>query len=863
MRILKIIVAIMIVLYSCVWCFLSTAQGKGYLQHFIKQLSNDLGYQVEVKDIGFNFPFSLFLNNLSIADSKGKWIEIDKLEISITPIFLLTKEIFIHNITADKIEFFRVPILLSTKSATQNNFDVRISQIEIKKALITAIAKDLAIAINGSLEFDAESNNLNLHTQITTEQAILDMEVNGSTVGPIINAQGTLRGLSYNDKKIEDIRINADANFTANKGLGSIKLHNDTNVEMSLNYSYAASNLALNEVYLHYLDNKITGALDIDTDKLLIKGEINGNFEKLEQIASYLDSKVKGAAIISAQFLNFKATQKIISKIKLQELSVASAKIPAMDLNMDLLRDYEKTKDWQINLKLSGVNNKFQAFEMHLKGNYSNHQERLEKRLKLDYISGLHKNITIKNNKSATVILREDEKLLFLPSLNVGGKELSLHANLKTSDSLQGKINLVSDLSVIGDLLLPPEHLIKGDLKVDLAILGTYAAPSVSGNISLNQAAYTYLPLGLKLQHINANIAAIDNKFIIKKFELKDKEKHHFQIKGEAYLGHDFNYNFLIDTQKFNLTYPNVYTTFAAEAQVKGDNRAGRIKGKIDCKKLEIYLPNHFNKKIATLNVVETIPASPEQAHQMFSKFKYPIVLDLVIKARDKVFVRGWGVDAELKGEIFLKGLAAKPEIIGKLSSIRGRYEDFGKHFKLKQAELLFEGAIPPSPYINIIGSYTSSGVEIMPIITGPIMNPTLKIEASPSMSPENALSVLLFGKDHAKISPFQAIELTNSLRKLTSPGSSSSFDPMRKIRNAFGLDDITVGNKKNGDKNSMSIGAEKHILNNARLKVNKGAAAKDAGVGVEIDLTPNVSIENKSATDGSSSFGVNWKYNY
>ena len=353
-----------------------------------------------------------------------------------------------------------------------------------------------------------------------------------------------------------------------------------------------------------------------------------------------------------------------------------------------------------------------------------------------------------------------------------------------------------------------------------------------------------------------------NNNLNVSSFTAEDEEKNTLNLKGNIHNNNNYSYQFDLDTNKFSPVHrPNSYSLISGKLSIKGDDKSGKVAGSLNIEKLDIYLPDELNNDISTFNVVEVINNKDQINKIKAEEFIYPILLDIKLQAKNKVFVSGWGIDAELGGNLYVSGNINSPQIKGKLSVINGKYEEFGKKFKIKLGELLFEGDTPPSPYLNIIGSITQDEVEINPIITGSIISPSLKIETSPSSSQEDALSLLLFGKDSSKINTFQAIQLANSLKKLSS-NTTSNFDPLKKIRDTFGLDDISINESQDSSK-SLSVGVSKSITSDVRVTVGQGEKAEDNNAGIEIDITPNISIESKTSITGNNDLGINYKYNY
>lgn len=436
--------------------------------------------------------------------------------------------------------------------------------------------------------------------------------------------------------------------------------------------------------------------------------------------------------------------------------------------------------------------------------------------------------------------------------------------SIEEQSPIKGDTEFAFDVSALSGLLLSSEHVLKGDAKGKLALSGSYAAPVMSGEIQFQQGGYSYLPLNVKLQNINATIVMANRTFTLAEFYAGGNKRNILTAKGSADFTSisDFIYRLNLNANQLPLiNHPNARGIISGDLTFQGNHQAGKISGKLKSDSLAIYLPDRLAGSVPELNVVDASSSSVRTAGSKSKFAAYPITLDVILEADNKVFVRGWGVDAELQGKLALRGNISDPKVEGKLGTIRGRYEEFGKQFKLKNAELVFQGDIPPSPYLNIVGVTTASNVEIRPVISGPVLEPTLKIESSPAMPQEEALALLLFGKDFKKISSIQAVQLANSLAKLSGKGGAS-FDLIGKARDFLGVDDVKI-NSNDENAGDTSIGVGKYIGDNTYLEVERGSQTGSGKARVEIEITPNISVESNTGGAGDSSVGVNWKRDY
>ena len=123
----------------------------------------------------------------------------------------------------------------------------------------------------------------------------------------------------------------------------------------------------------------------------------------------------------------------------------------------------------------------------------------------------------------------------------------------------------------------------------------------------------------------------------------------------------------------------------------------------------------------------------------------------------------------------------------------------------------------------------------------------------------DEILSRILFGSDPSKISPFQALQLANSLAELSGKSVGPSLDPLGKVRAATGLDDLRVDSTDEG----ASVGAGKYLSDNVYLGFEQGAGDENSTAAtVEVEVTPNITVESELGNTGAGG-GVAWEWDY
>ena len=291
----------------------------------------------------------------------------------------------------------------------------------------------------------------------------------------------------------------------------------------------------------------------------------------------------------------------------------------------------------------------------------------------------------------------------------------------------------------------------------------------------------------------------------------------------------------------------NIETYDHVKHKVEKRLRKSGEKPKGDSAEQDAYITN---------SVANTATAQPNMNSSTNLNLETP---DLNNIQNKMVFVRGWGVDTRLQGGLKITGCSEKLLINGKLSAVDGKYSEFGRDLDIERGVLKFEGAIPPSPFLDIVGIVKEDNKEFRVSLGGPITSPQISISANPAMEEEEALSMILFGNNPDNISAFQAFQLASSVRRLS--GGGDSIDILGASKKAIGIDEISFRNSSKDPENS-SVAIGKHLSDKFYIEIEQGIE-EDTKTKIEVEISPKVTVEAFTESTGNSSVGINWKYDY
>lgn len=231
-----------------------------------------------------------------------------------------------------------------------------------------------------------------------------------------------------------------------------------------------------------------------------------------------------------------------------------------------------------------------------------------------------------------------------------------------------------------------------------------------------------------------------------------------------------------------------------------------------------------------------------------------PIRLNIDVAATRRIFVRGRGLDAELGGQVQLRGTTADVQPNGEFGLVRGRLDLLGKRFEITEGDVRLQGALVPT--LHFVASTTLDDTVASIIISGSASAPTITFESQPQLPEEEVVSRLLFQRSLTSLSPFQAAQLASAVATLTGRGGDGIVERLRK---SFGLDDFDVATATDG---TLALRAGKYLTGKVYTDVTVDQTGKSV-IRLNLDLSRSVTARGHVSTDGTSGIGVYYDRDY
>jgi translocation and assembly module TamB len=405
---------------------------------------------------------------------------------------------------------------------------------------------------------------------------------------------------------------------------------------------------------------------------------------------------------------------------------------------------------------------------------------------------------------------------------------------------------------------------VKGHFGTDFALRGTVDTPRITGQGKLGKGYYEYIPTGTVLRDVEVEITAEIPRVSIKEARATDGEKGTISLNGwfDLLPGNQFPFKTALTLEQATLLRrDDITATAGGRVILSGSVEKANLAGKIHVEHAEVRIPDRLPPDITDLQVIDVLETAQqgEPTPQPRSNKGLNLLLDVAVDGPGKIFVRGRGLDSEWKCALRISGTAHEPMINGNLSVVRGRFDFLGKRFDIQRGTIAFSGAYPPSPIADIVTEAQATDITAQIHLSGSLKSPKLTLTSDPPLPSDEILSRVLFGRTLTAITPFQALALADAARTLAGSGGPGVMEKTRKV---LGVDQLEL--KTDGKEiDQATVGAGKYLSDKVYLEVEQGLDPQSSKAKVNVDVTPNVTIESEVGVNAEGGMGVRWKWDY
>ncbi len=259
-------------------------------------------------------------------------------------------------------------------------------------------------------------------------------------------------------------------------------------------------------------------------------------------------------------------------------------------------------------------------------------------------------------------------------------------------------------------------------------------------------------------------------------------------------------------------------------------------------------------------------------------------LLDVRLRADDRIFVRNDLFDAEMRGDIRLINTFQAPRLLGEASMIRGSLSFKGREFDLKSGRADFDNPAVIDPKFDLTGTTQVADKKIQLYAHGRVSKWKIEFSSEPPLPEPEIVSLLALGFTADELRKFNAADQTALQQGEAASLLLHASDFNRDVREKTGLElqveqseDIQAGQSVFRPQTEESgAGAAPKVVVKRKLGKKFGVSVgSTVGTGkrseqefnAEVNVTPNASVigvwesfEGVETPDGQTSFGVDFK---
>ncbi len=425
------------------------------------------------------------------------------------------------------------------------------------------------------------------------------------------------------------------------------------------------------------------------------------------------------------------------------------------------------------------------------------------------------------------------------------------------------------DLNIVNAFISGSGNQLNGKLDINAKAEGTIEQLDFLAEAKILQGSFENLKLGTLINDIDLHVLANPKQVTLKHLTATTPKDGKISMQGNVKLtaNDEITTDFSVVMDKAQIVAIDMLTSqVSSDITLSGPLHDAWLKGLIKINKADFYIPNKLPPSVVALEVIEengetsggaqTQAADKTEANQASPPVK--ISLDIELIAKNQIFVRGNGLDAEFEGDMKITGTANDPKVDGLLKMRKGTLDAFRQTFEFQKGLVNLDNVPTNQPQLDFVTRVKAKDIEAIITVTGSASQPKIVLNSEPEIPQDEILARIMFNKSVGEMDDIERLQLVASAAQLAGVGGGGP-GVMDKARSSLGLDTLKVG----GDEESgPSVEAGKYVAEGVYVGVKQGLLPGTSGAIVEVDVAPNVKVEGNIA-DTSSRVGVNMEWDY
>ena len=426
---------------------------------------------------------------------------------------------------------------------------------------------------------------------------------------------------------------------------------------------------------------------------------------------------------------------------------------------------------------------------------------------------------------------------------------------------IDGRFDANAELQPIWDLFFGSGRTLGGHLVAQGQFGGTLAEPRPVGHATLTAGRFEDASTGLKLRNLTADVDLRDNTVNVSQFAAADAKSGTLAGSGQLSLAAGGSSSLTLNAKNFQLLDNDAAkaTATGAVTVTRAADGHAKLSGQLTIDRADIAAQSaRAPPGVTSLEVTEINRPAGDEPQQPGPAAGGPAVsLDVKLRATRGIFVKGFGLNAEMSLDADVGGTTAAPTLSGTARVVRGDYDLAGKRFEIDDQGVVYLASSLDRMRLDLTAKLDDPSITAMIKIGGTAAKPEITLSSIPELPSDEILSQVLFGSSAAQLSPVQAAQLAAAVTSLATGGG---FDVMGGLKNFAKLDRLALGG---GDAaTGVTVSGGKYIGDKVYLELTGGGRQ---GPVAEVDVRANrhFTIVSQVGGEYGAKLAVRWRVDY
>ena len=445
---------------------------------------------------------------------------------------------------------------------------------------------------------------------------------------------------------------------------------------------------------------------------------------------------------------------------------------------------------------------------------------------------------------------------------------------INRTEPMEGRFDANGEIQPIWDLFFGGDRTLGGHLVAQGQVSGSLNNPRYVGHATLTGGRFEDAATGLKLRNLVADVDLADSVVDVSRFSASDAKAGLLSGSGRVDLSAKGASSLTLNVKGFQLLDNDAAKAIASGAVTvtRGADGKAELAGALTIDHADISAESaRAPPGVIGMDVVEINRPGGPQAAQTTSLAQAPTVgLDIQLSAPGRIFVKGFGLNAEMSLAAHVGGTVAAPLLTGTAHVVRGDYDLAGKRFEIDDRGVVYLASALDQVRLDLNARLDDPTITAIIQIQGTAAKPRVTLTSVPVLPSDEVLSEVLFGRSAAQLSPVEAAQLAAAVTSLATGGG---FDVMGGLRNFAKLDRLALGGgdtpgavNPNGAsryvETGVTVSGGKYIGNRVYLELTGGGRLGPSAQ-VEVKATRTLSVISQLGGEQGAKLAVRWRVDY